>query len=352
MGVAEYRQLPHINYSSCKDFDESRTKFYKKYILKEPVEEKKSYSITFGDLAHCLLLNPEDFDSKFARLGVGVTPKPQMKEFADNLWELTKACMTEDRQVTRKMDSLMEEAFSMTAYSKNGERVAFKGKTIDYVLLKFEEEGELYYRSKRENYGKEVVDARTYEFASRCVDELKSNPVTKHIVTAKTDKRYTVYNEYAIVFTYSDQKLKALCDKLIIDHTEKKIYIYDLKSSGWDIGTFDQNILRNRFYLQWALYFQAVKAWASEQGMKEYEIVPMQFIVVSSDMSENPLIYTTTNKDVHYGMSGFTRNGKVHKGLDQIITEIVWHTSYAVWNMSYTDYQNKGIKRVSLFEES
>lgn len=352
MDSGEYRKLPYINYSSCKDFDESRSKFYRRYILKEQIEDKETYSTTFGNIVHCLLLNPEDFDSKFAKLGVGVTPKPQMKEFADNLWELTKQCMTDTGEVTKNMKSLMEEAFVATIYDKNGERIAFKNKTLEYVMERFEKEAESYYRAKRENFGKEVVDARTYDLADRTVTELKANPVTKGIINISTDKRYEVYKEIAIVFEYLGQKCKAMIDLLIVDHVEKRIGIYDLKSSGWDIGNFEYNIIKNKYYLQWSMYYQAVLSWFKEIGFQGYSITPMKFIVVSSDMSENPLIYTTSDKDIVDGIKGFKRNGKVHKGLDQIISEITWHTSYSIWNMSYTDYQNKGIRKVSLFEEN
>lgn len=351
MDVPTYRKLPYINYSACKVFDESRTKFYKEFILKEAVDPKKSYASILGDLIHCLLLNPEDSDAKFARLGASGTPKPQMKKFADNLWEVTKQSMNERGEVSRPMSSLMDEAFNLTAFDRKGERVEFKGKTVEDVIARFPNEAEEYYKSKRDNFGKDVIDAKTYDLAEKCITELKVNPVTKEIVNRKSDSRYQVFKEHVIVFKYQGQTLKALCDLLIVDTKEKKIELFDLKSSGWDMDSFESRIVKNRYYIQWSLYYKAVESWAQE-NYPDYQIVPMKFIVVSSDMSENPLIYTTSEKDVTSGLEGFTRNGRVHKGLNQIIDEIVWHTSYSIWNMSYTDYQNKGIRTVSLFEEN
>jgi hypothetical protein len=348
--VKDYRKLTNVNYTACKDFDESRYKFYKKYVLQQAIEEEKSAASVYGDLVHCLLLNPDDFDMKFARIGSGITPKPQMKAFADNLWEATKKAMSESGEVTTSMEHLMEEAFNATAFSPLGERIAFKGKALADVVERFPKEAEAYYNYKRENFGKDIISEAQYTRAERCVEELQVNPVTKHIFEIRDGKDYTILNEVPIAFEYEGHQVKALCDKIVISHAEKKVYLYDLKSSGWDIGTFDYNIIKNRYYLQWAMYHKAVE-WFMKSEFKDYAIVPMQFIVVSTDMSENPLIYTTSMRDVYHGLHGFTRNGRVHKGLNQILTEIAWHNAYGIWNMSYTDYQNKGIRKVSLFEE-
>lgn len=351
MEVEEYRKLPFINYSACKDFDKSRTDFFRKYILKEYVEDKRSSDTIFGDLVHCLLLRPEDFDTKFTRMTVGATPKPQMKAFADNLWEVTRQCMSPEGLITRSAESLMEEAFLATAYDSKGERVAFKGKTLADVIARFPEEAEFYYKLKRESFGKDVINAQTYENAEKCVQELHINPVTKPIFSIANNSRYMVFNEHVITFQYNGQTLKALLDKVIVDTKEKKIEIYDLKCTGWEFGYFEGNIIKHRYYLQWTMYYLAVKQWAVDQGFEGFQIVPMQFITLSTDMSENPLIFTTSEKDVEYGLKGFSLRGKPYKGLDQIITEIAWHSTYGIWNMSYTDYQNKGIRKLNLFEE-
>jgi hypothetical protein len=77
----------------------------------------------------------------------------------------------------------------------------------------------------------------------------------------------------------------------------------------------------------------------------------MQFIVVSSDMSENPLIYTTDTNDLMYGLRGFTmKSGRKYRGLDKLLTDVKWHTESGIWNISYDDHQNNGVRKVSLFD--
>lgn len=352
MTGAEYRKLPFLNYSACKDFDENRNKFYRKYILQEFIDdEEKSDSLIFGDVVHCLLLTPEEFDKRFAQLSVMDNPKPQMKAFADNLFKVTIEATSTDGIITRSMKSLAEEAFNLTAYNKQGERVAFKGKTLEDVLVRFPSEAESYYRTRRENHGKDVVTARMYENAEKTVSTLTRNFVTENIFNLKTNSDTRVEKELTITFEYRDHKLKSMCDLVVVMHKERKIYIYDFKSTGWDVGTFEYNIIKRKYYLQWAMYYQAVKSWAMENGYKNYEIVPMRFIVISSDTFENPLIYTTSQKDLEMGLNGFTRSGRIYKGLDKILEEIKWHEAFNIWNISYDDYQNNGVRKVSLIEE-
>lgn len=342
-----YKELPHLNYSAIKDFDENRNKFYRRYVLKEYVEDRPSDVSIFGDLVHCLLLTPQEVDNKFTMMTHVEMPKPQMKALVEELWEVTKNSMT-DGQVTRTVKDMLEEALLKVAYNSKGERVMFKGKEIWDVLPKFETEGMEYYKKLRDSFGKPVISLRTRENAERLVTELHANPVTKDIFIIKTDRRYEVFNELEIVYEYEGRTLKSKLDKVIVDHQTKTIDLYDLKCT-WN---FELGIVKEKYYLQWTMYYIAVKYWAREMGLEEYTITPMQFIVVSQDMNENPLVYTTSMKDISYGLTGFTlRSGRKYKGLNQLLTEIAWHYSFGVWNMSYTDYANNGRKKVSLFEE-
>lgn len=340
---SEYKKLPYINYSACKDFEDSRLKFYKKYILKEPEDEEKSATL-YGDVVHCLLLTPEEFDDRFCPLRVGITPKPQMKELVDSLWKIVA---TGGELVRDPDQGLVREAFDQVAFDRNGERVSFKGKSFEEVYDRFRNEGLPYYQEKVDNYGKEVIDLRTFDFANMTVNELKTNSVTAHIVNRRSDKDTIVLREQIIEFRYQGHDMKAMCDIIIVDLKEKKIYIYDLKTVGWN---FEVNVIKHRYYLQWSIYYQAVKAWAAEH-YPGLEVMPMQFIVASQNVMEGPLIYTTSMKDLEIGLKGFTRNGREYKGVNQILDEIAWHSSYGIWNMSYTDFQNKGVRKVSLFQE-
>lgn len=344
---SEYRKLPHLNYSGIKMFDESRTSFYRKYVVGEPEEEKKSQPIIFGDLVDCLAFTPEEVHVRFATLAVGNTPKPQMKEFVDAMWDISRKNLAVSGEIG-DIKPIMEEAFQITAFDRNGERVSFKGKSFDDVVLKFAKEGKGYYDTLLSNHGKIVVDASTFSHAEKTVAELKVNHVTAPILNMKNDDRYFVAKQLPITFDYNGVKLKSMCDEVIVDEKEKVIDIYDLKTTSWDVGSFDYNVIKNRYYLQWSIYYEAVSAWAKER-FPGFRINPMKFIVTTSDHSDNPLVYTTSMKDLSRGKVGFTLpSGRKCKGLDQLLLEITWHNTFGIWNMSYEDFHNNGIRKVCM----
>jgi hypothetical protein len=352
MSTQEYRRLPHLNYSALKTFADSRHDFYKEFVLRTVTPDKKSEAMIMGDLVHCLMLIHDEFENRYAIVDSSISvPTGQLKTLVDNLWKITLQNIGEDNQLTRAMNELLEEAFTMTCY-KGTERVAYKGKTLDYAINDFVTNGREYYQYMRANFGKDVISARTYEKASIIVDELKVNPVTRGIFGISESREVTIYNEEAITFTYRGKVMKAMIDRIIVNHENKKVYIYDLKGTGWDIGSFEYNILKNHYYIQWTVYYLAVLSWIEQRGLTGYEVVPLAFIAISTDTDENPLIYSTSMEDLQAGLQGFiSKNDKYYRGVDQLIDEIKWHEEHGIWNISREDYLNNGVRKVQLYRQ-
>lgn len=344
----EYRELPLMNYSACKEFDDDRMTFYKRYILKEPVKREDSKQLIFGRLVHCLLLAPDQFDSNFTRLEAETVPlKPQMKAFCNTLIEVTLENTDENGIVTSSMESMLQESYNRLAFDRNGQRVSFKRDSFEDVVEKFiGSEAENYYLKARENYKKAVIDSFTYSLAEKCVSELLTNETTEPILSIKDSDRYTVLQEQPITFTYNEVEMKALCDLIIIDHLEKKVYVYDIKSTGWDIELFPQKFFKDKYYLQASIYHVAIENLIKYMELTDYQAVPMKFITVSTDMVKRPLIYELDHFAIQKGLDGFEYNDKIYKGVSEILAEIKWHTEKGLWSISKENYENKGVKKL------
>ncbi len=353
MTEKEYRSLSHFSFSSLKVFDESRGKFHREFILGRKVwDEDKPYAMIFGELVDCLLFSKSSFDDKFAMVQTGNKPPGQMKDFVDNMWKVTKEYIDTDGTLTQSMSFIAEEAFRMTCFNRNGEQVAFKGKTLQWAVDQFDIWGKAYYTALRTNYGKTIIDTKIREAAEKTVEELLTNTVTAPLLTLRSSEEIEVIYQLPIVFHYMGMTLKGMPDMVIINHRSKTIEFFDLKTSGWDIGTFDYNILRQRYYLQWSLYWLAVKSWAEENELADYKVIPMKFIVVSADMSSLPLIYITDQNDLRCGLDGFTLNGRSYRGVKQIIEDLNFHLTSGIWGMSREDYNNRGQRKVQLFSDN
>lgn len=345
MTEREYRRLERDSYSTFKDFMDSRRKYYRKHVqgLDDDDDLEDSSSIKFGNLLDCLLFSPQEFESRFVIADFNV-PTGQMLDFCNALWKRTKESTTEEGRVTREFVSLCEEAFNDVAFDSNGNRVAFKqkGMNLQKVIERFQVEGANYYEHLRNSNGRTVIEAQDQENAEQNIRELRSNFATRDIINTVTSETKTVYNQLVILWEYRGVPMKSMLDKVIVNHEEKKIYIYDLKTA-WNVDGFYYNYLKLRYYAQVACYNGAIIHWAQEQNLQDYEIVPMRFIVVDPFGQYNPLVYETTQEHLREAVHGFIANGKKYAGIREAADELKWCKRMGLWNISRANYEKEGL---------
>lgn len=358
MTEQEYRALEIDSYSTLKDFLEDRKKYYKKYILKEPVKEEESPYLVFGNVTDCLMFTPSLFEEKFC-LAVSQVPTGQYGKFVEEMVRITFNTLSESGEVTMRLEDIIEEAYNKCKYDRNGNVVDFKRDGLDVVKQKFVgTELEMYYRQRREAFGKTIIEATTLENARRIVGELRSNEVTRHIMSLETDEQIVVHNQFPIIGKIAgvmvggaDYPLKCLIDKLVIDHKEKAIFIYDLKTAWDNEGEFLNNYFKYRYYIQMAVYFYLVVEWKRQQpAIESYTVHYPSFIVADSSNYKNPLIYATTHENFQQGMRGFTIRGKYYPGVIKAVQDLIWHKETGIWNISKDNHTAGGIVRIQPFQ--
>lgn len=361
MTETQYRALDIDSYSSIKVFIEDRKKYYRRFVLKEPVRDSDTPSTIFGSLVDCLLFTPDDFERRFA-LSITDTPKGQYGKLIEELMDITSRSVNESGEVTRELEDMLEDAYNAVKFDRNGNTVDFKRDSFEVVKRKFMgSDLEIYYKQLREAHGKEVVEPLAVENALKVIAELKSNNVTAEIVNMSNGEGITVYNQFPIIgdltdalgedVTEEEAKAKCLPDKLIIDHVNKEIHIYDLKTAWDNEGEFLNNYFKYKYYIQGALYFFLVVEWARKQSsLEHYRVRFPAFIVADSNNYKNPLIYTTDSSVISQGMRGFTIKGKYYPGVVRAVKDMIWHKRTGIWNISRENYDNNGIVKIKPFE--
>lgn len=351
MTEKEYRALPYDSYSSIKDFIDDRKKYHKRWILGEPVKEELSKALIMGLLTETLLDAPKEFDDKFS-LSMSSEPTGQMGEFTKALYRKSLDHVDMGGNLTADIGALMKEAYDYVKYDGKGEAVAFKRKTYDQVVEDFlGSEAESYYRQLMNSIGKVTVEHYEIQNAERVGAGLRTNWVTRDVVNVVSSKEVDVHKQLAIIFEFKGYKLKSLIDKLIVDHRIKKIFIYDLKTCWDNEKEFQTNWFKYKYYLQAAVYYLAVLWWADKEGWKEYEIVPMQFIVADTTNYQNPLIYQTDSVNLQQGIDGFYLRGKYYPGILKAIEDLKWHRENSLWDISQENHNNKGLVKIKPFIE-
>lgn len=347
-----YRALPSLNCSMIKLFDSDPVKFFEQFKLGRTRKEKKSTSLSIGDLVDFFLLDckgDEDefnnrFDEKFALLE-GVKGSGQVFILADTLFDVTKEYINADGEVTIDFDTRFKEA-----YVKVQAEGKYSKKSEEKVLEDFMENGLSYYQTLVDNIGKTVVDVSLLDKSRKIADLLIEDPFTKDVFQ-EDDMEY--FPKFPIEWTYTTKAGKKIpckseLDILRIDHANQIIYPKDLKTT-YDNEGFEIGYLKYSYYLQAAFYQLAVQDWAKQEGMENYHIEPMEFVV--GDTSANnrrPIRYQLSQEDMEKAMNGFTLSGQPYRGIHELIEEISWNEDNNSWNVSKKVVDNNGILKLNL----
>ncbi len=336
----EYRAVQMDSSSSLKEFSVDRKKYHKKYILGEKVEDDENKAAVMGRVVETLLLEPELFESRFHMSTCEGAPTGLMNDFVEALYKRT----LEATDVFGKVARTFEE-ISKDAYTDSGFKIKYEA-----VMNKFAgSEAETYYDEIRvvRAKGLTVVTANDMNNAERIVNELRNNFVTKDIVNQNKSSRYDVYNQYQIEgFDIIGLPCKGMMDKIIVDHQEKTLQIYDLKCT-WSVENFyEEYYLYRRAYIQAYVYWQAALTIVKDLGIEDYRIEYPRFIVCDSTNYMNPLIYTLKLEDMSEALEGFTHKGRTYPGVAQIVEDLKWAKEMDIWNISKSRYELGGVVNI------
>jgi len=325
---AVYRANMLDSSSSLKEFSMDRKKYYRKYILGEEVEDKDTQAATIGRIVETLLLEPEEFDGRFYMSSCASAPTGLMLAFVEALYRFTKEATDDNGNVTRSFEDISKDA-----YTESGFKIKY-----DAVISKFVgSDAEIFYNEIRKvrSMNLTVVTAEDVSNAEKIVEELRNNPVTKDVVNLVSSSRYTVHNQLQVEgYEIDGHQFKSMMDKMIIDHDEKTIQVYDLKCT-WSVENFlEEYYLYRRAYIQAYLYWKAAVHFKNENDMGDYEINPIRFIVCDSTNYYNPLIYTLSMEDLLNAYNGFTYKNREYKGVGSLIADLKWAMENNTWNIS------------------
>lgn len=339
---ANYRAVMLDSSSSLKDFSIDRKKYYKKYIANEAEEDEDSKASVMGRLVETLLLEPELFDNKFYLSSSIGTPTGLMLNFVEALYKHTIDNTDENGSVTLQFKDLAK-----LAHEESGFKIG-----LEAVISKFAgSDAEIYYNEIRLIRPKNltVVTLKEVEIADRIVKELKTNRNTAEIVNLVDSDRYQIFNQLQVEnYEVDGHYFKSMIDRVIIDHKEKTIQIYDLKCT-WNVENFyEEYYLYRRSYIQAFLYHKSIMNSKElfDFDIEDYEIFPPKFIVCDSTNYYQPLVYSLDVNDLDDAYNGFTHKYKIYPGVKDIIEDLKWATENDVWNISRNNYLSNGIVKL------
>tara|TARA_R110002126_G_scaffold116164_6_gene255475 strand:- start:120 stop:578 length:459 start_codon:yes stop_codon:yes gene_type:complete len=147
-------------------------------------------------------------------------------------------------------------------------------------------------------------------------------------------------------YEVDDHKFKSMMDKVIVDHEQRTIQVYDLKCT-WSVENFlEEYYLYRRAYIQAYLYFWAAFKFRDDYKLDGYRVDPPMFIVCDSTNYYNPLIYTLSHGDLEDAYNGFTHKNREYVGVQDLIEDLKWALENNVWNISRENSINNGLVNI------
>jgi len=338
---ATYRAVKMDSSSSLKEFCLDRKKYYRRYVLGERVEEGVNKAATIGRIVETLLLEPQEFDNRFYLSVCTKAPTSLMLDFVNALCKHTMdSTDPETGTVTRTFEQIAQDA-----YVDSGFKIKFEA-----VLTKFiGSDAEIYYKELREVQAKGLTVVTTEDIANaeKTVNELKTNFVTSQVINLVNSVRYTVLNQFQVEgYSVDGHLFKSMMDKIMIDHNERTIQVYDLKCV-WAVENFyEEYYLYRRSYIQAYLYWKAAESLTTQEEYHGYTALYPKFIVCDSTNYFNPLIYTMTDIDIMDAYNGFEHKGRVYPGVNALIQNLDWAIANDIWNISKENYINNGVVNI------
>jgi hypothetical protein len=337
---AQYRAIQMDSSSSLKEFSQDRRKYYRKYVLGEKVTDDETKAATIGRLVETKLMEPELFDEKFFPSVCESAPTGLMLDFVEALYKHMKAATNALGEITREFADVSQDA-----YKDSGFKIKYEA-----VMAKFMgSEAEVYFdeimivRTK----GMTVVSIQDVTNSENIVTELRNNPITASIVNQTNTYKVDVYNQLQVEdYQVHGHKFKSMMDKVIIDHENKIIQVYDLKCT-WSVeGFYKEYYLYRRAYIQAFLYWHAAHYHFKGLVDDGYTVAYPRFIVCDSTNYFSPLVYTLDTEDMENARDGFEHKGYKYPGVLSIIDDLKWAIDNDVWNISRINHLNNGIVNI------
>lgn len=142
-------------------------------------------------------------------------------------------------------------------------------------------------------------------------------------------------------YTVDGHQFKSMMDRVIVDHQEMTIQVYDLKCT-WNVENFyEEYYLYRRAYIQAYLYMRAAE-WAF-RGYDKYTVLEPIFLVCDSANYFRPLLYQVNSVNLFDAYNGFEHKGRKYPGVKALINELSWAHTNNIWNISLENLNNNGI---------
>lgn len=286
-----YRADPALSQSTLTKFERDG------FSCIDKLGEKISTpALTFGSAVDSIITGGMDeFNSRFL-----VADIPTVEDSIKLL--VTEAFNSYKDEYSHLSDIPVDALVAITEEYKYQSR--WKPETRARVIL---EKGEELYNMMFLAEDKTILTTEQYEKIEACVNALRTSPATGSLFAEVSPFEQDIEKLYQLKFkaSHNDVEYRGMLDLTIVDHQNKRIYPYDLKTTGHPEYDFYKSFLKWGYQCQARLYTRLIEENIKDDPyFKDFVVSTFKFIVVNKD-TLNPLIWdfkdNHTEGDLYYG---------------------------------------------------
>lgn len=307
----EYRQLNYPSYSLLSGISKNGSSAM--YGIREDIADKDG--IIIGSLVDTILT-----DGGLPPNLIIVDKKPTGKPLGIIKILANRTDLLDPEILSAKNNKLIEEELNGFKY--------YESSTFRFRLNKLKQ---------YKKYAKALEDPTAFVASSYQVFE------AKQLVNSINLKYSHLFDENTLMQTKligecRGIKMKCMLDFIVIDHVNKIIKPYDLKTGiGPHYNFFEGGFLGWNYYLQASLYQSILKQEAAKL-YPDYTVDVFRFLYCGRK-DKLPIIYTVSPKWHDAGYNGFTYNGVKYPGIHELVDDYLYYEQHpnALYRRGYTD---------------
>lgn len=335
----EYTAIPAVN-NSILNMVASNPKWIEWRMQGVEMDDGDKVAFRVGSAIDCLLTEPHKFDAQFFVTNLN-KPTGMMGKFIYYLPEGLVNPLSEDSTKSDFDEKPYKEAYEKSGY-KTPLKTVVKNFWTEPIYVN-------YYLVSNSVKDKQVLSIEEYKEVEFAVKAISSNPHTaSYFSSIRPDNIQHCY-QYPIIWnkTLTSQKsdlfgdytdteevmCKGLLDLVIWDHELKTVRPVDLKSTGHSTLDFEKYFYEYSYFRQCAFYVDGLKEELKKLNRTDYTILPFHFVVTpKKNMGYPALIFEVSLDTLEKGYLGGVHDGKYYKGLNQLISDYIWHKKTGNWS--------------------
>ena len=291
--------------------------------------ERQNFNFKFGSLVDVMCFEPNRVSELFYKSKITKVPTSTHKKVVDEIIDLV--LNSSKKKSSSGIGQLRRKTGVLSSDLKDYKNQIISGCIANKVLSSLSDDVKFdriigssadYFKDKIKSSGKNLIKPEMWALALEVVKTLQTHFFTAKYF-ARNVKDIEIIYQYKFDTKVNGRRCKGMLDCLIINHALKLVIPVDLKTGEIPAKDFPQSYTGYRYYLQGALYKEALKTIVSEDfELMGYVVQPFEFVYISKLNPYKPLVFVV-NDDMHLAaLNGFEDvHGYKFKGVHTLLEE-------------------------------